>query len=83
MIRNSQDIYPIISQINARKEITIIETKKCKTDGVSDLDGPMDLNTEVMMDSDEEILEHEGPQTKTLSKNREEASTHGSARLGL
>ncbi|KAL8102656.1 hypothetical protein AgCh_027253 [Apium graveolens] len=73
-----------ITPVNTRKEVVVIESKKRRTESTED--DPMGLNTEVMMDSDEEdnvSKEQTGTANKTISKNGLEASTQGGARLAL
>lgn len=81
-IKNHHIDKPIISPAVARKEVTVIEMKKRKTDENSELDEPMDLNTELMLDSDIGPLEDANP-NNLVSKNGKVAGTQESASLGL
>lgn len=69
---------PSITPAAVRKEISVIETRKRKTKDVLDSAETLGLNTE-LMDSDDGLGDNENQ----FSKNGLEASTHGSARLGL
>lgn len=54
---------------NPHKEVTVIESKKCRTD--ENLDDPIGLNTEVMMDSKEDehnSKEQLGPNNNLIPK---------------
>lgn len=82
-IRKVQSNNPIILHIQIRKEVTVVESKKRKTDGVSDTDELMGQDTEILMDSDEGNMEQPNLANGIVSKNGLEASTHGSARLTL
>lgn len=82
-IRKDQGNNPIFPPIQIRKEVTVVESKKCKPDIVSDKDQIMGPDTEILMDSYEGNMEHPSSENVTSSKNGLEASTHKSARLVL
>lgn len=70
--------------LNSRTEVNVIETKKRRTG--DNVDDPMGLNTEFMMDSEEEENNSNkvlGPNNNNIPKNVKEASAQRSARLVL
>lgn len=72
-------------QINARN-ISIIETKKRRTDNGLDINNCLGQHKDIIMESEGEILSEINEETtdnSSMPKNVFGASTHGSARLPL
>ncbi|KAL8127313.1 hypothetical protein AgCh_014288 [Apium graveolens] len=79
-LRDGTNIMPT----NIRKEVIVIKSKKCRTEG--NVDDPMGMSIEVMMDSEEEdnvSNKQSDPEDRMDSKNVSGASTQGGTRLAL
>lgn len=76
----------VIKEQLKKRDISVIETKKRRTDNELDVGNDLDRNKDIIMESEDDILSAINEKTadnNNNSKNRFVAGTHGSARLSL
>lgn len=85
-IRNIQNKSATISPVIEKTNVTVIESKKCRTDGWVGLDNQLGPSNEILQDTCEDVnmgIDQIDPNNGMIPKNGQKASAHAGARLAL